>query len=246
MVSKVNGIVIKETDAGESGKRIVVITKEHGKMLLSAHGSKNAKSGIMAATQLFSCCEFTLYEGRGFYSVTQADVIESFYGIRNDFERLAYGAYILELTDRAAFEELENNSAFELLLRTLFVLASGKQKPRLTAVVYIIRLLKECGFMSDTYCVECGERLEQSAYYGETTDGLFCHKHAEGAAYKLGSGALMAVKHISESKMPSLFSFSVSEEVLSELWLFADVNRRIYLGEKYKTLDYINNMKFGY
>ena len=35
MVSKVNGIVIKESDMGESGKRIVVLTKEHGKMLLS-------------------------------------------------------------------------------------------------------------------------------------------------------------------------------------------------------------------
>ena len=59
MVSKVNGIVIKETDAGETGKRIVVLTREHGKMLLSARGSKNAKSGIMAATQLFSYCEFS-------------------------------------------------------------------------------------------------------------------------------------------------------------------------------------------
>lgn len=244
MVSKVNGIVIKETDAGESGKRIVTVTKEHGKMLLSARGSKNVKSGIMAATQLFSYCEFTLYEGRGFYSITQADVIESFYGIRNDFERLAYGAYILELTDRAAFEELENNSAFELLLRTLFVLASGRQEPRLTSVIYIIRLLKECGFMSDTYCAECGESLERLAYYGEGADGLFCNKHAEGAAYRLGGGALRALKYILESKMPSLFSFSVSEEVLKELWLFADINRRIYLGEKYKTLDYINNMNF--
>ena len=126
MVSNVNGIVIKETAAGETGKRILVITREHGKMLLSARGSRNAKSSIMAAAQLFSYCEFTIFEGRGFYSVTQADVKESFYGIRNDFERLAYGAYILELTEKATFEEMENNMAFELLLKTLSVLSAGK------------------------------------------------------------------------------------------------------------------------
>ena len=75
MVFNVNGIVIKEMMAGETGKRILVITREHGKMLLSARGSKNVKSGILAATQLFSYCEFTVFEGKGFYSVTQADVI---------------------------------------------------------------------------------------------------------------------------------------------------------------------------
>ena len=58
MVSKVNGIVIKETDAGETGKRIVVLTKEHGKMLLSARGAKNTKSGIMAAHSFFHTANF--------------------------------------------------------------------------------------------------------------------------------------------------------------------------------------------
>lgn len=244
MVSKVTGIVIKETDAGESGKRIVVLTKEHGKMLLSARGAKNAKSGIMAATQLFSYCEFSLYEGRGFYSVTQADVIESFYDIRNDFDAIAYGAYILELTERASFEELENNEAFELLLRTLFVLSKGKQEARLTTCVYIIRLLKEYGFMSDICCYSCGEELESKAYYSEAADGIFCVNCSEGAEYKLSAGALRAIKHISESPLNLIFSFRLDKDVLEEVWTFADVSRRKYFGERYKTLDYINNMKF--
>ena len=91
-------------------------------MLLSARGAKKITSKTMAGTQLFSYCEFTLFEGKGFYSVTQADVIESFYGISEDIEALAYGAYILEITERASFEELENNEIFDLLLRTLFIL----------------------------------------------------------------------------------------------------------------------------
>ena len=54
MVLKVKGIVIKESDTGEAGKRIVIITKEHGKMLLSARGAKKITSKTMAGTQLFS------------------------------------------------------------------------------------------------------------------------------------------------------------------------------------------------
>lgn len=243
MVSKVNGIVIKESDMGESGKRIVVLTKEHGKMLLSVRGAKNTKKG-MQAVQLFSCCEFTLFEGNGFYSVTQADVIESFYDIRNDFERLAYGAYILEITERASFEELQNNKAFDLLLRTLFMLASGKRRPRLVAAVYVLRLLREYGFMGDcSVCYECGKELEE-AFYGFTADGLCCRECYKGGGRKLDKGALKALLHITESPVNTLFAFDVSDTVLEELWDFSSVYRREYLGENYKTLDYINNMGF--
>lgn len=65
-----------------------------------------------------------------------------------------------------------------------------------------------------------------------------------GAEYKLGAGAMRAVSHIAESSLSGLFSFKVSDEVLEEIWQFADIGRRKYFGEKYKTLDYINNMKF--
>ena len=56
--------------------------------------------------------------------------------------------------------------------------------------------------------------------------------------------ALRAVKYITESPLAKVFAFRVSDEVLNEMWRFADVNRKIYFGENYKTLDYINNMNF--
>ena len=86
--------------------------------------------------------------------------------------------------------------------------------------------------------------LNKNAFFGDRSDGLFCHNCSDGMAWKLGSGALKAVRYINGSSLNKLFNFRVSEEVLDELWTFADINRRIYLGDKYKTLDYINNLKF--
>ena len=94
------------------------------------------------------------------------------------------------------------------------------------------------------YCVNCGDILNKNAFFGDRSDGLFCHNCSDGMAWKLGSGALKAVRYINGSSLNKLFNFRVSEEVLDELWTFADINRRIYLGDKYKTLDYINNLKF--
>lgn len=248
MVSKVNGIVIKETDAGESGKRIMIVTKEHGKMLLSARGAKNAKSKTMAGTQLFAYSEFSLFEGKGFYSVTQADVIESFYGISAEIDRLAYGAYILELTEKTSFEELEDSGMFELLFRTLLVLSKGANNPKLITTVFIIRLLKESGFIGELYnCQKCGNKLNNEAYLDNESCEMLCNDcGVSGNEIYIGAGALKAVNYIMECKMSAVYRFNVSVEVLDQLWVFANSLRQEYLGCGYKTLDYINNMKFSY
>lgn len=245
MVSKVNGIVIKETDVGEAGKRIVIITKEHGKMLLSARGAKNVKSKTMSGTQIFAYSEFSLFEGKGFYSVTQADVIESFYGISSDIDKLAYGAYILELTERAAFEELEDGGMFELLFRTLMVLKKENVNSKLVTAVFIIRLLKESGFIGEFYnCQKCGNLFLNEAYLNGQRGEMICGDCINGDEIYIGSGALKAVNYIIECKMSAVYKFNVSDEVLNQLWNFADSLRKEYLGIEYKTYDYIKNLKF--
>lgn len=216
-------------------------------MLLFARGTKNAKSKTMAGTQLFSYSEFTLYEGKGFYSVTQADVIESFYGISLDIESLAYGAYISELSERASFEELKNEGIFELLMRTLLMISKGSLNPRLVTAVFIIRLVKESGFIGELgSCQRCGREFVNEAYLSDRSSELICGECQEGNEQYLCSGALKAVNYISDCSLNILYKFNVSDEVLEQVWLFADVLRREYLEERYKTLDYINNMKFSY
>lgn len=247
MVSKINGIVIKETDVGETGKRIIIVTKEHGKMLLSARGVKNIKSKSMAGTQLFAFSEFSIFEGKGFYSVTEADVIESFYGISTDVLRLSYGAYILELIEKTAYEELEDDGMFELLLRTLIVLSRGKIDPGLVTAVFIIRLLKESGFIGQQfYCQRCGKEFLNEAYLDNENCELLCASCIKGNGQYIVKGTLKAINYIIESKMQAVYRFNVSEEVRNQLWYVSDILRREYLGSNYKTLEYINNIKFSY
>ena len=74
---KLRGIVIGERIKGESNKQLVVLAKGLGRVLLSARGAKNAKSKLLAATQLFCYADFVVYTGKGFTSVTQAELLHS-------------------------------------------------------------------------------------------------------------------------------------------------------------------------
>ena len=100
-----------------------------------------------------------------FYSVTNVYVIESFYGIRNDFKCLTYASFILEVTERVSFEELDGDRIFELLFQDAFGSGRRKVKPRLVSAVFILRLLKEYGFMGGVSCCpSCGAEIEEGFY----------------------------------------------------------------------------------
>ena len=96
---KLRGIVLREQAKGESNKQIVLLAQGVGRVLLSARGARRAKSKLLAATQLFCYADFVVYEGRGFYSVTQAELKNSFYGLRLDMDKFSEGMYLAELTE---------------------------------------------------------------------------------------------------------------------------------------------------
>ena len=86
---KFDGVVLRETPLGETGKRLVVLAKDLGKITVSAKGAKSAKSHLSAPSQLFSYSSFTAYKNRNFYNASQAEIIESFYALRSDMEKFA-------------------------------------------------------------------------------------------------------------------------------------------------------------
>ena len=98
---KLRGIVLREQAKGESNKQIVLLAQGVGRVLLSARGARRAKSKLLAATQLFCYADFVVYEGKGFYSVTQAELKNSFYGLRLDMDKFSEGMYLAELTERS-------------------------------------------------------------------------------------------------------------------------------------------------
>jgi DNA repair protein RecO (recombination protein O) len=84
MLTKINGLIIRDTAYGESDKLLTVLTAERGKLTVSGKGVRSPKSTLRPYTHIMFYGELTLYERNGRLWLREAAPVRDFYDFRSD------------------------------------------------------------------------------------------------------------------------------------------------------------------
>lgn len=197
---KTEGIVLKETPLGENGKLLVFFTKEYGKISVAAKGVKKPGSSLVQLSQLFAYSRLELYKGNSsLYTLTGGTLIEPFFGLSEDFERISAAGKMSVVLLKVIQEDLPDEETLRLFLNSLYFISSGKRKPEFIKSIFMLKMMQYQGILPEVQEIE------------------------EMWRKKLMKGTVNALEHILSSEIGDLFAFGVSDIVYEELESIAEM-----------------------
>ena len=256
MLTKVRGLIIRTVDIKETDRLVTIFTEEQGVVTALARGARSLKSRKMSATMLFCYGDYVLYGQGDKQWIKEAELLESFYDMRDSIEGLALANYIVEILSDVTVAEAEKE-LLRLALNSLFAISRGKYTAEKIKAAFEVRAATILGFMPDILaCHECGERLGD--FFLDVMGGVInCRSCRDAAALThaepadpheariiclLSEGAKTAFGYCVYSPIERIFSFNLSE---SDMHLFARAAEEYLLnqlGRGYNSLAFYKSL----
>ena len=243
-LTTVTGMVISASPIGEYDKRVVILTKERGKLSAFAKGARRPQSHLAGATAPCSFGTFTLYEGRSSNTIQSAEISHYFAELRMDVEAAYYAFYFLEFADYYAKEGNDERELLRLLFQTMRVLTKRLLPIALIKNIFELKALSINGEGPQVFqCVTCGCK-ERPCTFSVKKGGLICNECDRGVVdgRTLHTSTLYAMQYIIASPIEKLYSFQLSEEVMKEFGQIMERYKEVYVDKYFKSLEILQQL----
>lgn len=209
----VTGMVLAAYPYNDYDKRLIVLTKERGKITVFAKGARRQNSSLLAVCNSFVFGEFFVYEGRSSFNLMQAKVLNYFSELGTDVEGACYGFYFCEVAEYYTREANDELPMLKLLYQSLRALLNRHIPDELVRYIFELKTLVING--------ECPVEFDD---------------------LELSDSARYALNFIAASLPEKLYTFTVSDAVLGELRFVLRRFRDLYMEGKFKSLEILEEM----
>lgn len=211
---KITGIVLLAAPVGEYDKRLVILTRERGRISAFARGARRQNSSMIAAANAFCFGEFECYEGRDSYTVVKANIKNYFRELANEPLLAAYGFYFLELANYYTRENVDETQMLKLLYQSLRALLSKSLDNTLVRRIFEMKTM----VINGEYPV-----VESKDGYDEAT--------------------IYTLSYIVHSPIEKLYTFTVKEYVFREMESIIDGFMNKVIDRPLQSLDFLKMME---
>lgn len=243
MLEKVEGIVIRTNDYGETHKIVTLFTRERGKIAVMARGAKKPKSRMAAISQPFVYASYLVQMGSSMGTLHQGEVLQSLRTIREDLIKTAYASYIAELTDKLIEQNEPDPFMYQQLLQTFIWMHEDKDLDILL-LMYELKMFKKGGFAPQlNHCVNCG-RTEDTFSFSIREGGLLCSRcrHLDQDAVMLQQNLVKLLRICLEVDVTRVANISVKQENKDRLKQLTDLYYEQYGGYFLKSKRFLKQM----
>lgn len=226
-LTKVKGIVIREVAYKDNDKIITILTDSLGKVSAIAKGAKKTNSQFLASSQYLVYSEFILYQNTGYYYLNSASVINTFYNLRIDFDKLQIVFDMTKLINSVTDENQDCEKILKLFLNTIYVLDKYEKDIKLVVNSFKIKLFTLLGFAPrQDKCSECNKPLledkDEYVYYDFIDNVFICEECMNTVDKKrrirISKATYNAIFFVIRTDIKKIFSFELKSYTDFELF----------------------------
>lgn len=192
------GIVLRYTDYRDNDRILTVLTRERGLVSLTARGVRSKGRTVSSMVRdAYSYGEFVVYERNGLLNVSSSSLIEAFYPIREDYDRLISAAQAAHIAEKLAANR-PNDELFTLIYHALSFIAYGEGDSRDIVLCFLAKCLALSGYEPVlTRCANCSKPVTElkSICFSNRSGGSLCTDCDDGSE-KYSALALEAVRRM--------------------------------------------------
>lgn len=248
-VMSTEGLVLRYADYKEADRMVVLLTPELGKLTVSARGARRPKSRLLAGAQLFCHANYQLFKLNEAYTMSQVDLKESFFNIRNDINKFAYATYIINLTEEAVLPEEKSHKIYNLVIDALTFLAYSEINAQDVAHAFEVKLIDILGYRPLlNSCSLCGSICDNYKIGFSVADGGLVCGNCQPNCFKIHLIHMSTVKtlnHMLQMEMRRINVLKVSDLIRSELETILPAYLEFILDKSIKArklIEYTNNL----
>jgi len=175
-IIETDAILLKKTELRETSLLVDFYTRESGKIKGVIKGVRNPQPQFGSVYEAVTLDRIVFYEktNRAINLVSQCDLLDFFYPLRQGLDRLSFAIYFTELIDATCQYGQANADIYELLLGSLRFLC-GNGSARRIARIFEIKLMKYLGMMPVMKrCVNCDVDVIERPKFSVKNGGVLC------------------------------------------------------------------------
>ncbi len=240
----VQGMVLSSMSVGDYDKRVVLLTKELGKIAVFARGARRTNSSLLASTRPFTFGSFSLYPSRDAYTMQSAEIREYFEELSSNMEAVTYGCYFLEVADYYTREGVDESPMLNLLYITIKALINKKIGNPLIKLIFELRAMTISGVYPELFqCISCGKEVEEGIF-SVRDHGIYCMecKKIPKNGLILNAAATYTLQYIIAAPLNKLYTFTLSEATMQVVKQVIEQCKKQYQDKTFHSLEILEQM----
>ncbi len=175
-IDQIEAIVLRSFPVGDQDKIVVFLSREKGLIRGVAKGARKFGNRFGASLEPMTLVKVYFYEKerKDLVTVSQCDILESFFDVQGEYRTSCTLAYFAEIIEEFFPSRAREDVIFRLLLSTLRAVKAGGDLDVLSRY-FETWFLRISGLLPDfSRCKSCRKRLAGGGFLGPKKDGVLC------------------------------------------------------------------------